>query len=248
MTPAAFRTGGEAVALALREIEAFDWFRKGIPSDASTVSLFLEFADRSDLRPVITSNRKGWIRASVSLSLKDIKRKPVSEFAHLFRYVILTALAGIASHYRWSLEDIEASRRSNERLPYGDYASERLGLFWTDAERRMPPPVLFTRSKVAKRQVLVELPVDGAGTKTDLEVRLDLQFLLEQKLRGFELGRCVGGDIGRERIAIYIESDRPSEAAECARRVLEEQGCLGGALISLDQDAQRVQFYPTTNT
>jgi hypothetical protein len=82
------------------------------------------------------------------------------------------------------------------------------------------------------RSIIIQYKIDGHGTAADLDKRIAIEELMNERLGWTGLGHCDGGDIGAGTMNIFCYVADARIAESVIVRELRTQGFLEGALIA----------------
>jgi len=94
------------------------------------------------------------------------------------------------------------------------------------------------------KYLIIQYKVDGFGNNEDLNIRYEIQYLLDETLGWTGLGHCDGGDIGSGSMNIACLVVDIELAVKVIVNALKEKKHDKGALIFTDSEADSAYLWP----
>ena len=93
-------------------------------------------------------------------------------------------------------------------------------------------------------RLIIQYPIQGMGTSQDLDKRIVIEDLMNERLGWTGLGHCDGGDIGSGTINIFCFVVEPIKALEVTLQSLRTNKALEHAIITMDTSSGSKVFWP----
>lgn len=222
-----------AIAIARDRVEMA--LPSGIWDEASfhSVSLIVRFLDEAIIAPVISKVKEGWLYATINLDTRRLLKCEPLLLQQVLAWVILRTVVAITRDMGCDYSDMESLLKEWDVLPDGELASGILGVDAAiEGERPEEQTVIGEEEDLFETVVIrVSYAVEGFGTREDLEKQLQVQLVLDARLRGMGAGQVVGTDTGMGAMNVYCEVESVEWAMEIINESLMDSGLENGVLI-----------------
>lgn len=200
------------------------------------VSLIVRFLDEAIFPPSISKVKEGWLYATINLDTRGLSKCAPPQLQQVLAWVILRAVTEITASLGCDYSDMADLLKEWDVLPDEGLASEILGV---DASIGREHParhaVVCGEDDLFEPVVLrVSYAVEGFGTREDLEKQLQVQLVLDARLRGMGAGQVVGTDTGLGAMSVYCEVESVEWAMEIINESLLDSGLEKG--VTIDQE------------